>query len=259
VSAIAPLPDRRPPEEIRIELIDGFDTNPQEQDGATFAALVESMRTEGQTETVELSGPNDNGRYMTISGHHKIKAAKIVGYETVWAFVRPPMDRDEIGVRVVHRNQVRGRVNPFVFTRLFNDLAKRIDPAELRARMGITSDKAWQQLYKDIRKQLPPEIAKKLDETKKEVSDVETLALVIKKIFTEHGEQLKHSFLVFSYGGKPHLLLKMSSRTQKNLQRLTEEALDEKKDLNDYVNRLLEQYLPDEPGEGEEEGDHAEL
>jgi len=137
-------------------------------------------------------------------------------------------------------------LNPWRFTRIFNKLAARYDPEVLRQRMGITSETQWKRIYRDVRRSLPPEIVRRLDDAKGEIKDVESLATIIRKIFTEHGEQLQYRFLVFEYGGKPHLLLKMTHRTAENIDRLTREALEAKVDLNTYVNRLLEQYLPPE-------------
>lgn len=234
--------------------------NPQDQDGATFGQLVESIRRMGVAETVLVSGPfpdlpacpthgDAHGMYKIVGGHHKVDAARVAGSPEVPCMVLPPMTEDELHVEIVRMNVIKGSLNPWKFTRLFNRLAKKYDPSVLRAKMGITSERAWKSLYRDVRKTLTPELARKLDAVKNEVHNVESLALIIKRIFTEHGEQLKCRFLVFDYGGQTHLMLKMTARTAENVDRLCKEAVAEKADLNNLVNRLLEQHLPDEPNE----------
>lgn len=230
--------------------------NPQDQDGEIFGQLVNSIRSIGLAETVLVSGPfpdlppcpahgTDHGMYKIVGGHHKVDGARVAGMTEIPCMVLPPMTDDEIAVWVVRMNVIRGRLNPWKFTRLFNKLAAKYDPSALRAKMGITSETAWKALYRDVRKTLPPEIARKLDAVKDEIHDVESLASTIKRIFASHGEQLAYRFLVFDYGGKTHLLLKMTARTAANLERLTRESLERKVDMNHFVNRLLEQHLDD--------------
>lgn len=236
--------------------------NPQDQDGATFGQLVESVRRHGVAETVLVSGPfldlppcsthgAAHSMYKIVGGHHKVDAARIAGGGEVPCMVLPPMTDDELHIEVVRMNVIKGDLNPWKFTRLFNSLAKKYDPSVLRAKMGITSETAWKRLYRDVRKTLTPEMARKLDAVKGEIHDVESLALIIKRIFTEHGEQLTCRFLVFDYGGQTHLMLKMTARTAENIDRLCKEAAARKIDLNGLVNRLLEQHLPDEPVVGD--------
>jgi len=220
--------------------------NPQEQDGAVFGQLVQSIKQIGLAETVLVSGPFDDERYKIVGGNHKVDAAKLSSMVEVPCMVLPPMTDDEISIWVVRMNVIRGGLNPWKFTRVFNKLAKKYDPVALRMKMGITSETAWKAIYRDVRAGLPPALARRLDAVRHEVHDVESLALIIKRIFTEHGEQLKCRFLVFEYGGKSHVLLKMSKRASENLDRICDEAVEKKLDLNSYLNVLLEQHLPDE-------------
>lgn len=231
--------------------------NPQEQDSEVFGQLVKSIRAIGLAETVLVSGPfqdlpecpthgSAHPMYKIVGGHHKVDGAKIAGATEVPCMVLPQMSDDDIMVWVVRMNVIRGRLNPWKFTRMFNNLARKYDPSVLRAKMGITSETAWKSLYKDVRKSLPPELARRLDAVRSEVHDVESLAVIIKRIFSEHGEQLNCRFLVFEYGGQSHVLLKMSKRASENLDRICTEAVEKKLDLNRYMNVLLEQHLPNE-------------
>jgi len=222
-----------------------FEHNPQEQSGATFAALVESMKEMGMAETVMVSGPFENKKYKIVSGHHKVDSAKVLGAPEIPCMVVPPMSDDDLAMYIVKMNMIRGQLNPHRFTKLFNELRRRYSPEELRKKMGISSEAVWNKIYRDVRKSLPPDVIKDLDKTKKEVTDIDGLARTIQGIFTKHGDQLQQQFLVFEYGGKTHLLLKMSSRTAANVERLVAEADEKKLDLNLYVNALLEKDLTD--------------
>jgi len=79
-----------------------FEENPQDQSGATFAALVESMQEMGMAETVMVSGPFDGDKYKIVSGHHKVDGAKVLGVLEVPCMIVPPMTDDELAMYVVN-------------------------------------------------------------------------------------------------------------------------------------------------------------
>lgn len=76
----------------------------------------------------------------------------------------------------------------------------------------------------DARAQLPVDVRKKLDDTKREIADINDLARVLKELFATHGNDLDHSFMVFEYGHQTHLVVKMGPRTKANVERLVDDA-----------------------------------
>lgn len=218
------------------------DWNPNEQDAATFGALVESIQTLGFVEPV-LVVPLSDGRYQIVAGHHRAEAGRVLGMEEVSAVVLKDFDEDQRKVAAVRMNMVRGQLNPMKFTRLFNELRAKYAPEALRALMGITSETEWNRLYRDVRKSLPAAVAAKLDAARKEIGDVEGLARIIQRIFKEHGEMLDYGFLVFEYGGQQHLVVKMTDRVKKNVDRICDDCLQERMNINDVMCRLLEHDL----------------
>jgi hypothetical protein len=124
---------------------------------------------------------------------------------------------------------------------MFNELRKKHNPDELRAAMALTSEQAFRGLYRDVRKNLPLEVRKRLDAAKTEIADIDDLARVLKRIFAESGKTLaEHSFLVFEFGGKTHLMVRMSARVKANMDRIVEECFRDGTDVNDALTTLLE-------------------
>ncbi len=214
--------------------------NPNEQDGATFGSLVQSIKELGFVEPLLVRRQTDSSAYDIVSGAHRYEAAKVLAMEQVPCIVVDGLSDDDVKMLLVRMNMLRGRLNPWKFTRMFNEMRKKYSPEELRARMALSSEEAFKRVYLDVRKSLPPEVQRKLDAAKEEIQDVEGLARMVQRLMAEHGEDLKAHFIVFQFGGNQHLLVEATSRTWANLERIVAECREKKLDINAYVNALLE-------------------
>jgi ParB/RepB/Spo0J family partition protein len=237
-----PIPIRES-RNITVDLLDPVEWNPNEETDATFAALVESIKSSGFVEAL-LVAPKADGRFEIIAGEHRWRAAKVLQMPEVPCIVVEDYDEDKRKVETVRMNMLKGRLNPTRFTKLFIDLANKYGPDATRRMMAVTEDREFKRLYRDVRASLPPEIRKRLDRTKREITDVDDLAAVLKQITAEHGQQLQWSFILFQYGRRTHLMVRASERTMKNLTRIAEECESHGVDINDRLNELLEVYRP---------------
>lgn len=231
------------PQMVAVDDLAPNEANPNEESDAIFTQLVESIREDGFTQPVIVAEQTDEG-YPIIAGEHRWRAAKVLGMPEIPVVVLPITEDDQQRIRLVRDNAVRGKIDPVRFTKLFNDLANRYGQDAVRRMMGVVEDSTFQKMYRDVRKSLPREVKKRLDQTKTEIANVDDLALTIRKIMTEAGPQLDQSFVTFSFGGREHMLIRCGPRAWRNLQRIAEEAETEGVDFNARVNQLLEMYVP---------------
>jgi len=227
------------PELLSLDELYPVEENPNQQDGATFGALVRNIQEVGFVEPL-LVRRRTGGGYDIVAGEHRWRAARVLAMQRVPCIVVDGLSDDQVRMLLVRMNVLRGQLNPFKFTRLFNQLRKRYDPDYLRSQMGLTSETAFKRLYQDVRRALPPEVTRRLDETKEEIQDVEGLARAIQRIMAEFGADLDCHFIVFQFGGQQHLLVQASNRTWANLERIVAECREKKADINAYLNALLE-------------------
>jgi ParB/RepB/Spo0J family partition protein len=217
--------------------------NPNEQNEKTFDSLVERIREDGIDEPIlvypELIKMQPTGKYVIYSGHHRVKAAKVVGLTKVPAIIREGWDEDRYALELVTRNNLTGKMNPHKFTELFDRLKKKYDPEQLKKMMGFTEKKAFDVLFKQVRDQLPEKAKKKLDEAKESVKSVEDLSSVLNTIFREHGSEVDHSFMVFTYGGKKHHYIQVDSAMHKMVEELSKTAEDKGLKVGDIFKALL--------------------
>jgi uncharacterized protein YehS (DUF1456 family) len=68
---------------------------------------------------------------------------------------------------------------------------------------------------------------------------VDGLGKILTQIFKEHGSDLKHSFMVFSYGNKEHLYVIMSDETKVAMDSLKAWCRKNDSNINDVLDKVL--------------------
>jgi hypothetical protein len=213
--------------------------NPNEMDDRTFNALCESIQEEGWTEPVTVVPSGDE--YVIVGGHHRFDAAVTLGMERVPCWVLDPakFDEDRQGWNLVKMNVLRGQLNPSKFTALYERMVKTYGAEVLQSLMGFTSEDAFKKMYQDVRKSLPPELAKALDSTKDEIKTIDDLSLVLNRLFREHGETLPTNLMVFSWGGKDVLWVRCSDDLWKVVTGMAKRTVEDEGDMSQVLLEAL--------------------
>jgi len=202
-----------PTEMISLDTVVEYEDNPNEMSDDMFSALVEEIAESGWLVPIQVAGPDPDGTYRLIGGHHRKKAALVLGMDEVPAIVVDPVvfDRDRQEIQVVKQNVLHGELNPEKFTALFNKLAQKYDAEVLRREMAFTKGDAFNKVYLDAKKALPPEMQDKLEEVRNELKTVDDLSLVLNRLFTDYGSTVKFHAMFFSYGGREHVMVQLTA------------------------------------------------
>lgn len=226
----------RPTVMLRVDSMRPNTWNPNEQTDEEFALLVEAIRQEGFSDPVNvcpLSPPEGQVAYEIIGGEHRWGAARVLGMFEIPSIVYEDYDQDRRKMLTIKLNALHGKVNATKFTKLYNEMLRKYrDPAILQKMMGFATEAEFKKLYRDVKQALPLEFQKKLSETKNEIQTVDDLSLALNRLFSEHGSTLAQNFMIFSYGGREHLMLRCSARTWALVTSLAERAAAEKTDAN---------------------------
>jgi ParB/RepB/Spo0J family partition protein len=208
--------------DIPISVISPSEENPQEMDEETFDEVVESIREKGFDEPCHVMPAEESGKYIMISGHHRMKAAIVVGMENIPCVIKEGYSDLDRKTELVKRNILHGSLNVSKFTKLYNDLSNKggVDAENLKKMMGFTSKQAFDKVYKQVSDSLPKKHRAKLEEAKETIKSVDDLSSVLNRIFTEEGSELDNGFLVFSFGGKKHHYFKIGKKAEIGLKKL---------------------------------------
>ena len=213
-----------------------YPINPNEQDSATFANLVEEIASDGFGEPLVVVprtniDPGAPG-YTVVSGNHRLKAVKQLGYAAVDCVVQD-WDAETCKIKVVRRNNVRGKTNAAKFTQLVDSISGLTNDQIVEA-MAFRSIDEFADLYN--RQEVKP---KKVDTETPYEHLIDGLSLILNQLFNDYGHTIPHGFMYFMWGSQFHLSILSNARTKEVLNKLCEECVERGLDINDALGAVL--------------------
>ena len=109
--------------EVDIDLIDEAEMNANEMSGEDFATLVDNIGKSGLS-SVPCCYKKPDGRYVMISGHHRLRACKKLHYKTMgilWCD-ESELSKDEIIAIQLSHNSLHGEDNQSILKKLFEQI-----------------------------------------------------------------------------------------------------------------------------------------
>ncbi len=207
--------------EVPIEQVETNPWNPNEMDEATFNMLVDNLVGAGMNQTVLLTpvrdgdgNPVDN-RYRIIDGEQRFQALKMTDAATIPAMVVQHLDEDEQQFQTMRMNKLRGDLNQKKFQKMVDELLnKGYSVPELADHMGFTDEDAFNALLDDVSSGLDGKVKKEFDKVKHEIKSIDDLTIVLNKLFSNYGDTMPYNYMVFDFGGKKHLWVRMGGLKQ---------------------------------------------
>lgn len=96
-----------------------------------------------------------------------------------------------------------------------------------------------EQLMKQIKKGLPEEVQAEIEKRADKIRNVEDLAAVINSLYAKFGGTLDKNYLLFSFGGQTHLMIKLNKDTFKKVREIVERCGKEGTDINNAIDEVL--------------------
>jgi hypothetical protein len=114
-------------EKVDINLIDEADINANEMTGEDFAQLCDNIGKSGLS-SVPSCYKKENGRFVMISGHHRLRACKKLHYKTIGILycLESELSKDEIIAIQLSHNSLHGHDNTSILKKLFEQI-KSVD------------------------------------------------------------------------------------------------------------------------------------
>jgi ParB/RepB/Spo0J family partition protein len=214
---------------IPIDKLQFSEDNPQEMTDDKFNVLVQKIKDEGFVDPLRVI-PLGDGFYKVYAGEHRTKAALVAGYKELPCVVRE-MEDDKRKFEMVKDNIVKGNLNPEKFTKLVNSVQEKYG-REIAREMFAMSPSEFDRYYQDVKKALPPELQKKLEEAKGEIKTIEDLSTILNKLFSEYGETIVYNFMILSFGKQKHLYVQCDKELWDIVTQVSSKCAEEKVDIN---------------------------
>jgi len=227
--------------EVPIEKIHPNDWNPNTMNTDVFNALVENIKEIGMVEPIMLvPDPDNEGEYIVISGEHRWEAMKLLDYKTAPSIIRENFDVDMQKFQTVRMNVLKGKMDPLKFTQLFDEMAEKYGEEMTKDMMSFVDDKAFNDVYMEVKRELPEDMQDKLEDSRKEIKTVDDLSRILNELFSKFGNTLDNNFMIFTYGGKVHLWVLMEPEFK---ELLVDQYIEDFKEMGVDASRFFELLL----------------
>jgi len=218
---------KREIKEVPVSQIIPLEENIREMSDEEFNALCKSIEENGYAEPIQVVETPD-GKYRIVNGQHRYEAlVNVFGVDTVTVIVLGRMckegedpekdgcwDEYRYWAEVIRLNNIRGDWKKPALAKKIFELweyykKKGYDRLDLKERLGFTGAKTFfDKLFEDVKKSLPKDIAEELEKKKDKIDTVEDLSRIINEIMRKSGNTVKYGYLIFSLGGKQHILVR---------------------------------------------------
>jgi hypothetical protein len=209
-----------------------------------FNKLSENIDEIGFAEPIHVA-LNKDGTYTIIGGEHRYRAASLRDIETLPAIVLDDLEEGKDNwenkrrFQLVRLNVIKGKIDPLTFTLMVEKLGADYSKDIMADMFGFANEKAFLTLYKEVRAALPSEMQKELDKSKAQIRTIEDLSRILNKIFTEHGQELDHGFMWFTYGGIDHFYVKMDKKLLDTMRSIDKQLHESGGNINDLLNDII--------------------
>lgn len=223
------------------------ENNPNVMTGRAFDLLVDNIEKTGLTDPILVRRLGD-GKYRVVGGHHRLDAAKYLGFESVPCTVitDPEFDDDAEAFQLVRMNVIRGKMDPAAFFGLYEKVKQKYADEVLQEMFGFAEEAEFQRLVQQAAKQLPKELQAKFKEAAKEIKTIDGLSRLLNQMFAQYGNTLPFGFMVIDYGGKDSIWLQVTSPTFKSAVELGFRCIEQKRSLDDVLGLLLKRFASSE-------------
>ena len=232
--------------DIPAEKLHVVDWNPNVQNDKTFNALVQNIEEIGFVEPL-LVTPKEGapGEFVIVGGAHRYEAGKLVGMTTFPCVIKD-FDEDQVKFQNVRMNMLKGKLDPVKFTKLFDEMASKYGEELTKEMMAFTDERAFQELYVNVRDQLPKEMKEKLEKSKDEIKTVDDLSRILNEMFSKYGDTLAYDYMIFTYGGKSHYWIQMDADVKKKMEKIADLALSTGTSVNKIFSKIITSEIAEE-------------
>jgi len=195
--------------------------NPNEMDEATFNMLVGNITDVGMNQPILVTPLRDDKgkviphKYRIIDGEQRFTALKLTDISEVPCMVVEKINEDEQKFQTLRMNKLRGDLNKQKFQAMVQKLIEAGHSIpDLSEKMGFTDEDEFRSLVDDVSKGMKGKMKKEFDKVKDEIKTIDDLTLVLNKMFSTYGDTLPYHYMVFDFGGKSHLWLRMGGKEE---------------------------------------------
>ena len=224
--------------------------NPNKMSPREFNLLCDNMQKVGFVDPVFVRRVAEDD-YKVIGGHHRLDAAKLLGYEEVPCTIieGEGYDEDWEKFQVVRMNMIKGSLDPQAFLKMYEDLGAKYETEIMAEAFGFVDEKEFDKLINQMAKSVPKEMKKDFKKAAKDVKTIEGLTTLLNSMFTEHGHELPHGYMIVDFGGHESIWVQLEKTDHKNFDRMVSIAKENGKGIDSIFKTFISKVAEGELAE----------
>ena len=202
--------------EIHIDDIEANYYNPNEMDEKMFNMLVDNLTSAGMNQTILVTPKRDEqgniieDKYVLIDGEQRINGLRLTDATMIPCMIREEIDEDDMKFQTLRMNMLKGKNSKIKLQEMVQKLIEKgYSVPELADKMGFADEDAFRSIIEDVGKGLKGKVRKEFDKVKDEIQTIDDLTLVLNKLFAQYGSSLPFNYMIFDFGGKKHLWIRL--------------------------------------------------
>jgi len=229
--------------DIDVSNIEEIEGNVREMTDEEFNLLCQSIEDNGYVEPIQVVKYGD--KYKVINGNHRFVALRdVFGVKKVKCVViGENWDEDKFWLEVFRLNNIKGSWEVVSAGKKILELREKFkdkySEAELKRKLGFSGTSLYDKVISKLTRGMPKELVEELKNRKNEIETIEDLSRVLHDIFRRHGQTVNQNYLVFTYGGSEHLLVKADSKLWSKIKLIEREVNTSGKDMCDVMTKLF--------------------
>lgn len=241
---------------LKISELEPMRENPNEMKDNKFNSLVGAIEELGYDQPIKVFWNENKEKYEIVKGNHRYWALRTMGKgeeDEIECVIGEYETRDQALKDMVRDNVVKGELDPYKFTELWEKISDKYGEDVTKEMFGFLEEKELDRLIKEVKEGMSDDMKEKLEEAKEEIKTIDDLSLVLNRIFNEHGDTLEYNFMTFDYlkGGKI-CYIQASKENWKKIEEITKHCKDKGLDINKVIK--IEMYDQGNVGQKESSG-----
>lgn len=226
---------------LPVKMLEPSSYNPNEMSDRQFNLLHDNIRKVGITDPI-LVRPIGKDRYRIVGGAHRYKVAEMLGFKEVPCTILNGKDfsEDEEKFQMVRHNVIHGKMSPRKFVELYQSLSKKYTEEVAAESFGFATEEEFRRLVKTTAAGLPQGMQEQFKEAAKELKSIEQLAKLLNHLFSTYGDTLPYGYMIFDFGGKESVWLRMEAKTRGNFDRIAANCKTHGRALDHVMAGLME-------------------
>lgn len=228
---------------IAVGLLEPNPDNPNAMTDSEFNLLYDNISQVGITDPILVRvHPDNKDKYRIIGGEHRWEVAKLIGFSEVPCTVITDKDfsEDQERFQLVRHNIIHGKMSPQKFIKLYEGLSEKYSDEVASEMFGFVEEDEFKKLINSTAKVLPKDIQKDFKDAAKELKTIDGLAALLNKMFNEYGDDLAYGYMIFDFGGKESIWLRLLPGMKKHFLGIAKTCKDNDKTVDQFMAGIMQ-------------------